>query len=224
MEWDSDGLKVWHFARSTLPGDIALAPMVVPDPKAWGPPAAVFGGPSCDADSFFYNMSLVINIVSTSKETPRFRLVTTNVKNLCGDYAANVWGVADQCNTLAPTCQEWVAGHPEAFLEAYVTFLLLSDVCWLILHRFWDINYIDYYRKPVEEDPPVFPNQTSTSATATSFSNITTSATALPSNTSLPTPVGTITLTTVVPTAVPTNGGQGISNPARIQGFTLLGE
>lgn len=121
MEWDSDWLKIRHFARSTLPGDITSASIVVPDPKAWGPPAAIFGGPLCDVDSFFYNMSLVINIVSTLGKASRLRLLTAHVKNLCGDYAANAWGVSNQCNTLAPTCKEWVAGHPEAFLGAYAS-------------------------------------------------------------------------------------------------------
>lgn len=51
--------------------------------------------------------------------------------------------------------------------------IFYSYLAWglLTLHRFWDINYIDYYQKSVEGDPPVFPNQTSTSTTAATFPN-----------------------------------------------------
>ncbi|ORY65499.1 uncharacterized protein BCR38DRAFT_484914 [Pseudomassariella vexata] len=152
LEWNSDGLKIWHFTRSKLPGDIVFAPIIHPDPSSWGPPQAFFGGSSCDTDSFF-NMSLVINI------------------NLCGDYAANVWGVTDKCNELAPGCEEWVAGHPEALLGAY-----------------WNVNYIDVYQKVDTTNPAPFPN-TTISPTATGISS------AMPLNTSAPAPTNTRVVT-----------------------------
>ncbi|KAK8128205.1 hypothetical protein PG984_009313 [Apiospora sp. TS-2023a] len=188
LEWESDGLKIWHFPRSNIPSDIAFAPLTSPDPASWGPPQAIFGGSGCDTDSFFFNMSLVINV------------------NLCGDYAGNVWGITDKCNTLAPTCKEYVASHPEAFLGA-----------------FWDVNYIDVYQKPGSPKP-----STSSSATAsTAFPNATTTSTSLPSvdTTALPSPSSTrtITLTTATPSSVPTKSGGGLSDPSMINGYTLLG-
>lgn len=64
LEWDSRDIKIWHFPRKAIPDDIKLAPVRTPDPTKWGPPQALFGGSTCEADSHFYNMSLVINTVS----------------------------------------------------------------------------------------------------------------------------------------------------------------
>ncbi|RCI14062.1 hypothetical protein L249_8055 [Ophiocordyceps polyrhachis-furcata BCC 54312] len=98
MLWDSSHIKVWHFPRSEIPGDIEAKR---PDPQLWKPPVAVFGGSKCAVDSFFKNMKLVINI------------------NFCGDWGNAVWGKTDQCNAFAPTCSEYVASSPEAFANAY---------------------------------------------------------------------------------------------------------
>jgi len=64
LEWDSSGIRVWHFPRSAVPKDISLAPLITPDPTTWGPPQALFGGSSCDTDTYFSNMSLAISTVS----------------------------------------------------------------------------------------------------------------------------------------------------------------
>ncbi|RDA86087.1 hypothetical protein CP532_1152 [Ophiocordyceps camponoti-leonardi (nom. inval.)] len=98
MLWDSRHIKVWHFPRGEIPGDIEAKR---PDPKRWKPPVAVFGGSKCAVDSFFKNMKLVINI------------------NFCGDWGNAVWGKTDQCNAFAPTCAEYVASSPQAFANAY---------------------------------------------------------------------------------------------------------
>ena len=71
MEWDEEALRIWHFPRSAIPIDITLAGAVPgsstmspgPDPESWGPPQAVFGGASCNPDTYFYDLSLVLNIV-----------------------------------------------------------------------------------------------------------------------------------------------------------------
>ncbi|KAI1281168.1 glycoside hydrolase family 16 protein [Xylaria sp. FL0933] len=101
MEWDSKDIKIWHFPRIAIPYDISNAPISKPDPSRWGPPQARFGGSECDADSHFYNMSLVINT------------------NFCGAYAGDAWGVTDICNKLAPTCEEFVASNPSSFRNAF---------------------------------------------------------------------------------------------------------
>ncbi|PFH59059.1 hypothetical protein XA68_12877 [Ophiocordyceps unilateralis] len=98
MQWDSEHIKVWHFPRGEIPGDIEAKH---PDPKSWKAPMAVFGGSRCNVDSFFRNMKLVINI------------------NFCGDWGNAVWGKTDQCNAFAPTCSEYVARSPQAFANAY---------------------------------------------------------------------------------------------------------
>ncbi|KAI1102166.1 glycoside hydrolase family 16 protein [Jackrogersella minutella] len=99
--WDSEDLKLWHFPRSTIPDDIIYGHVVGPDPSSWGPPQARFGGHSCSPDTYFFNLSLVLDI------------------NFCGDYAGNIWGKDDQCSQLAPTCEEFVANNPNSFQETY---------------------------------------------------------------------------------------------------------
>ncbi|KAI1298913.1 glycoside hydrolase family 16 protein [Xylaria venustula] len=101
MEWDSEDIKIWHFPRIAIPYDIRNAPISIPDPSRWGPPQARFGGSECNTDSYFFNMSLVINT------------------NFCGAYAGDVWGLTDKCSKLAPTCEEFVAKSPSSFRNAF---------------------------------------------------------------------------------------------------------
>lgn len=61
MDWDSERIRVWHFPRGRIPSDIKAKR---PDPSNWGLPQAAFGGRSCDVDSYFKDMSIVLNIVS----------------------------------------------------------------------------------------------------------------------------------------------------------------
>ncbi|KAI0023066.1 glycoside hydrolase family 16 protein [Xylariomycetidae sp. FL0641] len=204
MEWTSEALKLWHFPRSTIPADITYAPVVTPNPANWGPPQAIFGGSACDADSHFFNMSLVINT------------------NFCGDYAGNIWGVADQCNKLAPTCKEYVAANPSSFKNA-----------------FWNINYIDVYTRPAASNmtiPPILKNMTSSRAPSMSTSTLAPSSNVtLPSSkvtmsasigTVVPSGTRTVTVSTVthvITTAEPTRTGGGLVDPAKIGDYTLLG-
>ncbi|KAI1461555.1 glycoside hydrolase family 16 protein [Annulohypoxylon moriforme] len=180
LEWDSEDLKLWHFPRSTIPDNIIYGHVVGPDPSSWGPPHAIFGGSSCKPENYFFNMSLVINT------------------NFCGDYAGNIWGKADQCNQLAPTCEEFVANNPHSFQEAY-----------------WDINYIDVYQYGPLTNMTIPPLSPSASSSATPSIS---SATPAPSGVT-PTFTRTITLSTVLP--VETDGS--MIDPDTINGYTLLG-
>ncbi|KAL6896526.1 glycoside hydrolase family 16 protein [Trichoderma evansii] len=98
MEWNEANIRIWHFPRGSIPRDIENKE---PDPDSWGQPVAIFGGSSCDVDTYFKNMRLVLNI------------------NFCGDYGNAVWGKTDTCNQFAPTCAEYVGGNPEAFTNAF---------------------------------------------------------------------------------------------------------
>ncbi|KAF8311263.1 hypothetical protein DL93DRAFT_2061169 [Clavulina sp. PMI_390] len=68
MEWTSGGLKIWNFPRGQVPLDIILG---VPVPDLWGKTHLKGGWESstCDADTYFRNMSIVFDIT------------------LCGDWA-----------------------------------------------------------------------------------------------------------------------------------------
>ncbi|KAI1853269.1 hypothetical protein JX266_001975 [Neoarthrinium moseri] len=101
MQWEEDGIKIWHWSRDMIPDDIKFAPGLTPDPETWGTPQAIFGGSNCDTDTYFYDLSLAINI------------------NFCGDYAGNLWASNPRCSALAPTCKEYVADNPLAFTQTY---------------------------------------------------------------------------------------------------------
>ncbi|KAI0404332.1 glycoside hydrolase family 16 protein [Xylaria palmicola] len=155
LEWNSKEIKMWYFPRTATPDNIRLAPVTTPDPSIWGPPQAHFGGSGCEADSYFFNMSLAIST------------------NFCGDYAGNIWGVADQCNELAPTCEEYVAHNPNSFSNA-----------------FWQINYIDVYQRPVpanSSSPSPVPSSTNT-VTPTRTRTVTVSTVTQAISTAEPTP------------------------------------
>lgn len=95
MDWTSDAIRIWHFPRGSIPQDIVNK---APDPSGWGTPQALFGGGtglySCDVETSFANMNIVINL------------------DLCGSYAGNLWGVNNQCDDFATTCEEWVGNNP----------------------------------------------------------------------------------------------------------------
>lgn len=71
MDWTSDSIKIWHFPRNRIPQNIVDKR---PDPSTWGAPQALFGDSSdpdsCDVGASFYNMSIVLNIVSRSPFSP----------------------------------------------------------------------------------------------------------------------------------------------------------
>lgn len=95
MDWTSEAIRIWHFPRGGIPQDIIDK---TPDPSTWGSPQALFGGGtglySCDVEASFSDMNIVINL------------------DLCGSYAGNLWGVNNQCDDYATTCEEWVGNNP----------------------------------------------------------------------------------------------------------------
>lgn len=95
MDWTSETIQVWHFPRGSIPQDIVDK---TPDPSTWGVPQAVFGGGSgvlsCDVETSFHNMSIVINI------------------DMCGSYAGTLWGVDNTCDSYASTCEDWIGDNP----------------------------------------------------------------------------------------------------------------
>lgn len=66
VEWRSEGIRVWQFARGSVPDDIENNS---PDPSTWGTALADFPDTGCDIDTHFKNQSIIINI------------------DLCGDWA-----------------------------------------------------------------------------------------------------------------------------------------
>ena len=113
-EWTSNYVKHWFFDRTTVPDSITNGS---PDPATFGVPAANQQG-SCDIDSHFGNMTIVINT------------------DFCGAWAGWVYSMAESC-PQAPglnsidSCVEFVGNNPTSFTEAY-----------------WEINSIEVYQIP----------------------------------------------------------------------------
>ncbi|ROW09536.1 hypothetical protein VMCG_02639 [Cytospora schulzeri] len=203
MDWTSEAIRIWHFPRGSIPQDIVDK---APDPSTWGAPQALFGGGtgtlSCDVETSFSNMNIVINL------------------DLCGSYAGNLWGVNNQCDDYAATCEDWVGNNPSQ----------LTNV-------FWEINYIDVYTL----------GATNTAETSTSFIRSTTTVPTTPyptgsnstrttsiaissplipafSSVTFPTIVGSASVTRSVSSLPsPTDSMVPIHDPATIGTFALLG-
>jgi hypothetical protein len=113
MQWTSDFIRIWYFARGTIPSDITNQ---TPNPSSWGLPAAEFQG-SCMIDQKFQAHKIIMN------------------NAFCGEYAgaASVWNSStNSCaaSTNYGTCNAYVAGQPAAFQNACVEcfqFVVLID-------------------------------------------------------------------------------------------------
>ncbi|KAK7744833.1 hypothetical protein SLS62_009995 [Diatrype stigma] len=205
LEWDNEELKIWHFPRSAIPDDIVYAgSSASPEPETWGPPQAVFGGSDCDADTYFYNLSLVINT------------------NFCGDYAGNTWGEFEECSVQAPTCEEFVAANPDSFLGSY------WDINYIDVYT--KLPIFPNATFPNTTFPnTTFPN--TTASVSVLFPNATASATESSASgldpISTPSNTRTVTLaivsTTSAPLPEPTQSDGSATNPGTIDGYTLLG-
>lgn len=97
MQWASTGIYVWFWQRGQVPADILAE---TPNTAGWGVPLASFSGSGCDFDEMFGDMNIIFD--------------TT----FCGQWAGDAWG-SSQCASLAPTCDQYVALNPGAFLDAY---------------------------------------------------------------------------------------------------------
>ncbi|KAL9056208.1 MAG: hypothetical protein Q9162_003088 [Coniocarpon cinnabarinum] len=103
-ELRKEGIRIWFFARASLPGDVSTAinsgeaDTTRPDPSKWGEALADFPSTDCDIGSHFKNQSIIINI------------------SLCGQWAGRDYNTVDKC---PGNCQDYVAQNPAAFDQAY---------------------------------------------------------------------------------------------------------
>lgn len=70
MEWRDEGIRMWQFARGSIPDDISNQK---PDPSTWGTALADFPSTKCHMGSHFKNNSIIVNI------------------DLCGDLVYSLW-------------------------------------------------------------------------------------------------------------------------------------
>ncbi|KAI6840683.1 glycoside hydrolase family 16 protein [Hortaea werneckii] len=119
-EWTSEYIKHWFFPRGSILDNIASGE---PDPATWGIPTVNAQG-SCDIDSNFNNMSIIINT------------------DFCGDWAGWVYqSQFPECpqnmsaNSL-DSCVDFVGNNPSYFEQAY-----------------WEINSLRVYQMPEGAQP-----------------------------------------------------------------------
>lgn len=119
MLWDHEAISVYLFPRnSTIAGTLSggnnnnktvLSSSSTPaaaevDPSGFGTPLATFvGGDGCDIAERFRQHAITINT------------------DFCGSWAGSgaVWAADGECAAKAATCEEYVAGNPGAFVDAY---------------------------------------------------------------------------------------------------------
>ncbi|KAG9250924.1 concanavalin A-like lectin/glucanase domain-containing protein [Emericellopsis atlantica] len=97
VEWRDAGIRIWQWARSAIPSDIASKK---PNPSTWGTANADFPGTDCNIGNHFRNQSIVANI------------------NLCGQLTE-----ASYSSSNCPSnCTDYVANNPDAFKNAFWEF------------------------------------------------------------------------------------------------------
>jgi hypothetical protein len=99
VDWTSQAISIYYFARSAVPSDITAG---APDPDTWPMPLAQFQG-GCNIGSIFQNHSIIFD--------------TT----FCGQWAgqASVWNSDPVCSQKASTCQSYVGNNPADFADTY---------------------------------------------------------------------------------------------------------
>ena len=97
-EYTPEYISIWNFGRNEVPNDTFTG---TPNPTTWRDPDAHF----MTADGtlltdHFTDLQIVLNIA------------------LCGDWTNGQWATSE-CAALAPTCQDYVANNPAAFLNSF---------------------------------------------------------------------------------------------------------
>ncbi|KAJ5320288.1 hypothetical protein N7508_000571 [Penicillium antarcticum] len=100
MELRDAGIRVWQWARSSIPSDVTSSS---PDPSTWGEAFADFPNTDCDMGSHFKNQSIIANI------------------DLCGDWAGATTYYTDQ-SSCSGTCETYVRDNADKFSTAYWEF------------------------------------------------------------------------------------------------------
>ena len=106
-EWTSSAISVFFFPRGSMLADLARGS---PDPASWGEPLARFQG-DCDMATSFRHLRIIFDTTS------------------CGDWAGEVWSGSTCASTTQQTCEDFVADHPHAFVDAY-----------------WSVNSLEVYQ------------------------------------------------------------------------------
>lgn len=124
-QWDSTGIKIWHFQRSNIPSDITAK---APNPASWPTPQAAWSSNDCDLSSHLFDHALTLD--------------TT----ICGDWAGSAFSASG--SGCSGTCSDIVA-DPTNFASDYLTYFLIINgilIRWLCVDAAWKVNYIAVYQ------------------------------------------------------------------------------
>ena len=99
MELRDAGIRMWQFARDSIPSDITDQS---PDPSSWGEAVADFPSTDCNIGSHFQNQSIIVNI------------------DVCGDWAGATSVYTDEYD-CPDTCTTY-ASNGTVFEKAYWEF------------------------------------------------------------------------------------------------------
>ncbi|KAK0906142.1 hypothetical protein LTR91_008630 [Friedmanniomyces endolithicus] len=177
-EWTSDYVKTWFFPRGSIPASITSG---APNVSTFGTPAVNAqsgGGYTCDIQSHFANMSIIINT------------------DFCGAWAGQVYSSQfPQCPQTAnvsslDSCVDFVGNNPSYFTQAY-----------------WQINSIKVYQmlSPVQPSSSYTTSQsTATPSASTNTVNLGMGAsTATIGSSTYTGPLSSATTSGIAPTGTP---------------------
>ncbi|KAJ6619272.1 concanavalin A-like lectin/glucanase domain-containing protein [Mycena sp. CBHHK59/15] len=98
MLWDTTGIAMWYFGRSSVPSDIGGT--ASPDPTTWGKASAWYPASSCDPTTTFGPQIITLYV------------------DICGAFAGVPSLFASTCGSVAPNCSSMVA-DPTNYNNAY---------------------------------------------------------------------------------------------------------
>jgi hypothetical protein len=108
LEWTASQIKIWFFARNSVPTGSGSPLGSSPAPWTWGTPATVFrsrNGNGCDMNRHFKNQKIIVD--------------TT----FCGKWASGTWESSGcKASTGYATCQGYVKNEPASFSGVFWTF------------------------------------------------------------------------------------------------------
>ncbi|KAJ7662201.1 concanavalin A-like lectin/glucanase domain-containing protein [Mycena polygramma] len=99
MLWDTTGIAMWYFGRSSVPSDISTT-NTSPNPTTWGKASAWYPASSCDPTTVFGPQIITLYI------------------DICGAFAGVQSLFASTCGSVAPNCSALVP-DPTNYNDAY---------------------------------------------------------------------------------------------------------
>ena len=121
--WNSEGIKIWHFERQSIPGDVHSPN---PDPDSWPTPNTFLSAENCDVDSFFSPQWLIFDI------------------DLCGGWANGNYYAPNSGCPVGGTCAQQVTTGSN-FISAYLVIFLPVLFTNMNPDATWVINNVTVY-------------------------------------------------------------------------------